>query len=224
MAHIATQIPHLLARRCRCARFGHVVRSGWHGARARIARKRLGLLAALSAAVCALAPGQRHRQHRHVQRADQDERRHRAAGEPLAALTGRGTLSHGAHGHGLQQGHDQPDRHGVLGVGRHRDRPTRRWPTGATRSCCSTTAAPARARASGTPGASAPSTTTRRCSTGSRPRPWSNGSVATTGGSYMGITSLLIAEADARARRGGQAARGQGRSGPTCRCRTPTAT
>ena len=26
---------------------------------------------------------------------------------------------------------------------------------------------------------------------------WSNGSVATTGGSYMGITSLLIAEADA---------------------------
>jgi uncharacterized protein len=29
-------------------------------------------------------------------------------------------------------------------------------------------------------------------------QPWSNGSVATTGGSYMGITSLLIAEADAQ--------------------------
>src|SRR3954467_6502885 len=28
-------------------------------------------------------------------------------------------------------------------------------------------------------------------------QPWSNGSVATTGGSYMGITSLLVAEADA---------------------------
>ena len=33
---------------------------------------------------------------------------------------------------------------------------------------------------------------------------WSNGSVATTGGSYMGITSLLIAEADARACRDGK--------------------
>src|SRR3954451_22251797 len=28
-------------------------------------------------------------------------------------------------------------------------------------------------------------------------QPWSNGSVATTGGSYMGITSFLVAEADA---------------------------
>jgi putative CocE/NonD family hydrolase len=34
-------------------------------------------------------------------------------------------------------------------------------------------------------------------------QPWSNGSVATTGGSYMGITSLLVAEADvARVRAG----------------------
>ena len=46
--------------------------------------------------------------------------------------------------------------------------PTRRSPTRATRSCSSTTAAPARARASGTRGASARSSTTRTSSTGSR--------------------------------------------------------
>ena len=61
----------------------------------------------------------------------------------------------------------------------------------------STTAAPARARASGTRGASAPRTTTRRSCDWIQAQGWSNGSVATTGGSYMGITSLLIAEADA---------------------------
>ena len=35
-------------------------------------------------------------------------------------------------------------------------------------------------------------------------QPWSNGSVATTGGSYMGITSLLVAEADAARVRAGK--------------------
>jgi putative CocE/NonD family hydrolase len=35
-------------------------------------------------------------------------------------------------------------------------------------------------------------------------QPWSDGSVATTGGSYMGITSLLIAEADAERVRNGR--------------------
>ncbi len=41
-------------------------------------------------------------------------------------------------------------------------------------------------------------------------QPWSNGSVGDYGGSYMAITSLLVAEADARARGRGQAAGGEG--------------
>ena len=40
-------------------------------------------------------------------------------------------------------------------------------------------------------------------------QPWSNSKVATTGESYMGITSLLIAEADADARGRRQATRGR---------------
>ena len=89
-------------------------------------------------------------------------------------------------------------------------RPTRRSPTRATRSCSSTIAAPARARASGTRGASARSSTTATCSTGSRRSRGRTARSATTGGSYMGITSLLVAEADAARVTCRQAARGQG--------------
>ena len=79
-----------------------------------------------------------------------------------------GALPDRPHGHRLQQGHRQPDRPGSARARAASRPPTRRSPTRATRSCCSTTAAPARARASGTRGASARRSTTRRCSTGSR--------------------------------------------------------
>ena len=179
----------------RGASFRHIVRSGWHGGRARVGQ-RLGLLVALSAAVCALAPASAT-----AATAMCNVPIRMSDGIVLRANLWLPSPAAGTY----------PTVLTATGYNKDTTNPTGQACSGSGGIATADTSLADRGYAvmllddRGT-GASQG----KWDSWGQRTQDdyaevldwiqaqgWSNGSVATTGGSYMGITSLLIAEADA---------------------------